>query len=66
MIHPNSCQKRNSPSPTWGKLEGVLMAHDKAYYQAEKKIEEARCTLFLRENSCIIYQSNCGEIYAKL
>jgi len=22
MIHPNSCQKPNSPSPFWGKLEG--------------------------------------------
>jgi len=22
MIHPISCQKCNSPSPSWGKLEG--------------------------------------------
>ncbi len=22
MIHPNSCQKPNNPSPFWGKMEG--------------------------------------------
>lgn len=40
MIYPNSCQKRNSPSPIWGKLEGGSHAHDQAYYKAEKKIVE--------------------------
>ena len=43
MIHPNSCHISNKFSPL-GEMpegQGVPMAHDEAYYQAEKKIEEA-------------------------
>jgi hypothetical protein len=39
MIHPTSCQKRNSPSPTLrgGKLEGGS-SHDQAYLPAERNM----------------------------
>ncbi len=41
MIYLTYYYKYNSLPPKGGSWKGVPMPHDQAYYEAEKKIEEA-------------------------